>query len=491
MSLGFHNKQMHFGFLLVLFLLFYTKGESLEDSSAEDSQKQAARVWSFDVFDTLVGRLHYDPESVFRLVESNFPYPNFVYLRSLSGRKSNGSLEDVYQKFRAITNISEEKAQELMNFELETELSNIFPIVENVNLVRNGDLIVSDTYYNLDQMKKILAKIGLAKTVTAYISPTGKSSGDVWQHIAQNFSVHLHLGDNYASDVAMALKHSIPAKHYKDSQLSSYEQAVMDLEHRDLACLMRTLRLQNPYPPGSPHYLLWNEQAELNVPLLIQCSLYLDEFCKAHKKQKILFTSRGTCLWMKIFQKMFPEYDSVYFQTSNYVYMHPSSSFIEYVQSIYTENSVIVDEHGSGSACGLFFKRHLNKKPTYFLILREENSTSQQVEFKDCLQEIAEVDCNPIYSIITSKEGYSGDAIEGLNKDIIGSLKDMQEGKRIRFAHENNVNMIYPSHHCMDLCLELLPNYKFQPFDKKLVKFLLSSLENSTRCCSIYLPELN
>src|SRR3990167_3642924 len=259
-------------------------------------------VRSFDLFDTLLGRLHHRPDSIFHLVERNLPFPGFVFFRTAAEYQSDRTLPDIYRHFQQLTEITDEQAAILMQFELETELSQVFPIVENLAQVKDGDLIVSDTYYDEDQIRKILEKIGLNRSVNIYASPGGKSSGKIWDVLKKKHSIAYHLGDSLHSDVATAKFYDIAASHYSNSQLSPCEEAVMKLGQGELACLMRALRLQNPYPPLSPEYLLWNEQCQLNVPVLLQASLYLNDFCQKHQKKRILFTSRDGCLWIQLFQ---------------------------------------------------------------------------------------------------------------------------------------------------------------------------------------------
>ena len=111
---------------------------------------------SFDLFDTLAGRLHYHPHCIFDFVEKEFPFPGFRFYRTAAELQSNGTFSDIYKRLQVSFGLSPEQALDLMQFEFEIELRQIFPILENLKAVQDGDLIVSDTYYDLDQIQQIL-----------------------------------------------------------------------------------------------------------------------------------------------------------------------------------------------------------------------------------------------------------------------------------------------------------------------------------------------
>ncbi|MBS3903817.1 MAG: hypothetical protein KGZ39_00640 [Simkania sp.] len=410
-------------------------------------------VRSFDLFDTLLGRLHYHPHSIFDLVEKDYPFPGFVFFRMAAAYASNHTLPDIYHQFQRLTGITDEQSVALMQFELETELSQVFPIEENLALVEDGDLIVSDTYYDEDQVKTIFKKIGLNQHIHLYATPFGKSSGTIWDLIKKKHIVSFHLGDSLHSDVEMPKSYAIMTSHYSNSQLSSAEQAMMNLEQGELACLMRALRLQNPYPHNSPEYLLWNEQSQLNVPLLIQASLYLNDFCQKHQKKRILFTSRDSCLWIQLFRELYPQYDSIYFHASRYTYLFPTPSYIDYVRNIHTDDTVIVDSHGKGRSCQVFFNQHLKIQPTYLAIV---NSGKKH------------------HAILRKKHFF--EEIEKINYDVSGALYDVRDGKPLRCEPEYSLQFIQPMHACIEKCAKLIPHFTFQTFDKRVVKWATQSM---------------
>lgn len=403
---------------------------------------------SFDLFDTLIGRLHYYPDSIFYQVQNRYPFPGFVFFRMLAEFQSDKTLPDIYRHFQRLTKISESEAAALKDFEFQMELTQIFPIMENLNFVNDGDLIVSDTYYDTDQIKQILSKIGLCKKVHVYATSRGKSAGTIWATIKTEHVIASHMGDSLHSDVASPKANNIDAVHYTNSQLSSHEQTMIELGQETLAHIMRTLRLHNPYHPQSPEYQLWNDQCQINVPLLIHASLYLDAFCKKKKKKRVLFTSRDGCLWIQLFQKLFPHYESIYFHSSRYGYVFPTEGFIEYVRDLYTDETLIVDSHGSGISCTQFFERHMKKRPIYLSIVNNKKTQ---------------------HAILRVDRRH--ETVEKLNYDLVGTFYEMQHQQPLRSKLEYDPRFVEPSHHCIKQCVSILSEYALPPFDQRVVQW--------------------
>lgn len=218
--------------------------------------------------------------------------------------------------------------------------------------------------------------------------------------------------------------------------------------------LLRALSEQNPYNPNSVEFLLWQEQVKYNVPLLIHASLYLDKFCEKHKKRRVLFTSRDGCLWIKLFRKLYPQYESIYFFSSRFLYSFPTPGFIEYIKSVYSDDALIVDVQGTGESCALFFQNAFKICPTHLLIISAGKNH---------------------HAIVRKKTGFDG--VEKMNYDLVGALYDVQNGKAMRANPEYPLKWIYPSHACVEKCVELISGFNLGPFDKRVVDWAASSME--------------
>jgi hypothetical protein len=230
------------------------------------------------------------------------------------------------------------------------------------------------------------------------------------------------------------------------------ELIVLESQHDDLAKLMRKLRLLNPYEKDSDAYKVWEEQAQFNVPILILASYYLDEFCQANRKKRLLFSARDCCHFKDVYKALFHRYESIYFYTSRKIYFNPSDEYVDYVKNLYSKEAVIVDGHGSGNSCRSFFLKHLNVPPCIIFI----------VGLHSC----------PLFM------GYGfGHHIEMLNYASHGSLSQYtKEGPQF-LPLEYDSKKVAPAYACIRRCIALLNNYYFKPFDQNLMNSLLRTLQ--------------
>jgi len=349
-------------------------------------------------------------------------------------------------------NLSFEEAQRLKEFEVTTEIDTVFPIMSNLSKVQDGDILVSDTYYNNEELSRILKKIGLTKKVHLFTSSNGKKEGSIWPQLMKRYEILSHLGDNHHSDVLSPKNYGIQGVLSTETKYSSIEENVWKMRQRDLANLMRVLRLENPYQKESTEWTIWNEQAQLNVPSLILASLYLDNFCKEKNITTLLFSARGCCHIIKIFKHLFPNYTSVYFHSSRYVYQHPTPEFIRYARSHYLPNTLIVDENGTGGTCRAFFEKHLSITPNYFSIVHASGWGSQSWRLG---------------------------RIEHLNVDQMGSLICFDENDPVRLPLEYPLEYVQVAHTCIERCLSLLDQYTVNTFNEELLLYFLKTIRRS------------
>jgi len=244
-----------------------------------------------------------------------------------------------------------------------------------------------------------------------------------------------------------------PQRRNNENYYSNIEQTVLAADQTDLANLMRELRLLNPYPEKSLYWSVWNEQAQFNVPILIQGSLALNKVCQKTNKTSLLFSARGCCHFIKIFEKLFPNYQSHYLPSSRHMYRHATPEYVHYFKSFYSSKTIIVDEMGSGHSCGQFFKEFFASDPSYICLVGVNKNVP-------CIL-----------------HGSSRN-LEKINFDLTGSLISYGANGPVRLAPEYKIEEIQPAHDCIDKCVHLLEQYSFDRFDKKLLKKLFAELQN-------------
>jgi|GEM_PF-2352066 len=236
---------------------------------------------------------------------------------------------------------------------------------------------------------------------------------------------------------------------------SDIEKVLVKENQIELANLVRELRLQNPYPKGSKQYQLWWEQAQLNVPVLILSSIFLDEMCRKENIKKILFSQRDCFHWIKIFKKLFPDYDSIDFMTSREAYLRPTPEYIEYVANLCKDKFIIVDGQGSGSTCLEFFQKQFHSYPLHLAIVRS----------------------GPLcFGIVRFRKNVYKSNIEKVNYAPYGSLLKLNSDGPVRAKLEYPIELIDPAIACVARAIERLEPGCFRIYNKTVMNALISAL---------------
>lgn len=374
---------------------------------------------SFDVFDTLLARRTFYPTDIFDIIEKKFPYQDFKNIRCHAQNISNGTFDDIYDKFQNVTGIDDNTKNLLKNFEIQTEINNSYLISTNVNRVQDGDILISDMYLNDTQIMHILNSIDFDKKVKLYVSPDGKSTGEIWKMLKNEYFFGIHLGDNLHSDVNMAQKNGINAEHTSIHMWNNTELFFKDKNLMDLAVLLREFRHMNPYDKNSKEYQLYNDQACFNIPILYLLCHILKDILQKENRDTILFSTRDSCLIKPLFEYLFPEYKSLSLECSRMVYKYPNDEYKNYLKSIYNHDTCLIfDLHGSFSSGRELYKEIFGVYPRVHLASYQKTHGSSYyagLTFNLC----------DIYSL------------ESYNFDIVGVLTKLEKGTFIRAPINN------------------------------------------------------
>lgn len=358
---------------------------------------------SFDIFDTLIGRWYYSPDSIFEEVEKEVQLPNFVWMRKHAENLANPkTLDQIYLELQRLAGISDDARELIKHIEFDLECRHSFPIMQNMLKVKTEDVLISDTYFNKEQLESILDCNGFPRGYykDIIVSYDGKSSGRVWSQIRPD----LHTGDNIESDYAIPQRYGIRAELYTGSKFSAYERDLADRGWINLAKFARVCRLTNP-ETSDINISLWEEQATKNIPFLVLLSTYLYNHFIVYKR--FLFTQRDCVHLERFFGQLFPNVESRKFYTSRNLYENPTENFKEYVLRTYDNQSIIIDLQGTGKTCARFFNSVGLRTPNYFTVVNSD------------LDEIF----NFPY-LVHRRNGFT-DVVERLNYDNVGRTVDI------------------------------------------------------------------
>lgn len=391
-------------------------------------------IKSFDIFDTLIARTVREPPDIFSIVEMKFPYRDFKAKRIYAQSMSNQTIEDIYKQFQSITKESDETIQKLRAFELQTEIENTIPIQSNIAKIKDGDIYISDMYLTSDEIKSILKHHNIKDNVLL-VSPGGKADGTMWERVKRDYVIKKHIGDNYHSDVVMPLKYHIKSEHTEIHKFTAFETCLTNVDF-NLAKVFRWARLSNPHEINTLEYDLYDQQMQLNIPLLVFMCRQLDSICKAEGRSKVLFLTRDGCLIRKLFSVLYPQYQSEYFISSRVLNNKSPPEYEEYVKRTYQHDTCILfDLHGSFRSGSGLFMRLFGHLPRIYIFSYLPNT--------------------PEFETLTYFINNGNAVVETMNHDIIGSICNYKNGRPVFLPLENPYKRISIMHEAMGKFLEI------------------------------------
>jgi hypothetical protein len=368
---------------------------------------------TFDVFDTLIGRWYYYPDS--------------------------------------------------NHDDFNLELKRTFPIIKNVQRLDSNSVLVSDTNYNVDQIKAILTTNNIITYKEIICSIDDKLTGKFWDGLGKQSE--LHVGDNKHSDYDQPISRGIKAELY-NSSFSENEKYLEGQGFPKLAALCRMMRLINPNKQ-SDYHSVWEEQSQANTPILLLLSNYL---AIHYNNNNLLFTQRDCNNLYDIFIERFSSILSQKFYTSRQMYRNPTDNFNKYIDEVVNDNSIIIDLQGTGKTCREYFKTR-NKKVTYFTVV---NSNRGETD---------------IERLVEGTNGYT-DTIEKLNYVLVGMVVDVDKINGTWFAKRdpilnNSFTSIQRDYH---LILMKYLNMEFiieTEFNLEVFKYFLTYAEKNCKICHL------
>lgn len=323
----------------------------------------AQPIHTFDVFDTLIARRCGEPREILAILEQRSGISGIAHARIAADQAlwrlgQPYDLRQLWATTQKTLGLSEDEGRRLHDLEIEIEHEQVIPIVESLVQVRDGDGLVSDTYLPRAVIRSLLERAGLHRHVSLIVSNDGKSRGWVWPKLLESVRIARHLGDNPHSDGQSPSEAGIPAVIYTGARRSPIEHSLSDRGWARLSELVREVRLANPFADaGSDERYLWLLTCQMNFPLLVFGSLWLEQQAQTTASTKLLFVSRDGWLWQRLHRQLFPNRESVYFFASRLCQFQPSESYRRYFQSEWTPQSMIVDLSSTSTSWSKYFAR--------------------------------------------------------------------------------------------------------------------------------------
>lgn len=299
-----------------------------------------ADVVSFDIFDTLILRKLEEPSDLFRLMELELQaeYPNDEALQSFFdkriqaesearkyyweiSRKTEITLDDIYNKLIEQDNRFEDKIQFIKEkeIELETRICTRNPYMYEIYqqcIKRNIKIVfTSDMYLSYETIESILKKNGYNKYYKLYLSSSlglTKSTGELFEHVIKDLDISpekiLHIGDNMNSDVKKAQEKNINAYHYKKcADICDVKNLLHD--ESMISKVYNGLIINKLYSSrGSCNVDFWHEFGYKYVGILYYGFIsWLQKKISKLDLDKYYFFSRDGYIMKEVYELMYPE----------------------------------------------------------------------------------------------------------------------------------------------------------------------------------------
>jgi len=311
---------------------------------------EAARssVVSFDLFDTLLGRVFGKPEDLFvavydRLKEGHDDIPaQFVNERISAERRARENaknagrneitLADIYNELANAFGDSRTDLGEVKALECEFEIASVSPDYQVKaafdQLVAQGAhvIIVSDMYLPAACINAMLVRLGIDGHERLYLSGecgVAKANGSIWPYIRKDLRLTredsiIHLGDNPDADGAIAersgVKSFLLAQAPRQVPRRSYPAKGHWFHDASVALLQKSLARHQHNPDA--HY--WLTIAHLIVlPTVLGMARFVRDLAEQEKTNRVFFLARDGLIFQKGFEAAWRRPD---YAPSRYVY---------------------------------------------------------------------------------------------------------------------------------------------------------------------------
>lgn len=302
---------------------------------------------SWDCFDTLVARRRFDPLTVFDDMGERLGLENFTHRRKDAESRAPWTLDSIYDELAKDYGWGEDEKAYYKGQEILAEIDHCCPVGETLQQVQDGDLIVSDMYLPAWAIEQILRNCGLDKEITIHVTTGGKSSGTIWRSLPP---IEKHIGDNYHSDVASPQMYGIQGVHFTKTGFTELEQRIGG----DLALLMRIVRLANPYESGTALAIMWDEQAQLNMPALVLAALEIPA-------QRVSFVMRD-CVHLQPIHEAIHGTINPSFHCSRLAFAGKTAGLKRHAEKA-ALGQTIVDLQGTGGSIVSYWLSEFGEKP--------------------------------------------------------------------------------------------------------------------------------
>ena len=315
---------------------------------------------SFDIFDTLVQRPFKMPHEMFLFMQEdarkilndkNFEFHKIRrrsehYYRTKNPNK-DATIEDIYNEIQSEFDITDDQKIKLINLEIEAELHFCEPretgkkIFNDAKSKNKNIILISDFHIHKSDVEKILKNCGYEGWNKLYVScdlNKSKKDKDLFEHVLFEERIKhtdiVHVGDNYQSDIINSKSFKMSSIHTeKASELFFNNTFINDVwSHEKNRSIYQTEssqkatsamlglainKLYSDIEKSDSTSCFSGDASKLGYtlfgPLFTSFAL---ELAKNGSEKKYNFLSRDGSIFKKVFEVLYPDYNSNYVYTS-------------------------------------------------------------------------------------------------------------------------------------------------------------------------------
>ena len=287
------------------------------------------KIYSFDIFDTLVTRTTATPRGTISILQSeilknpelqnisDYIKNNFYFLRNecefyardlyyRNTKQEEVSFEQIYDIFQENYNLTLQQRRIIEQLEINIEKTNLLPIHKNINFLKQiiqqkkQVILISDMYYGESILKELLSVIDpIFQNIKIYSSSDygrSKHSGNLYKLIQSELKVEysdwFHMGDNKISDYQTPRELGIYAEIYELPKLLHIENDILEKYPNNtqiqlLVGCSKNILLCNT--KSSEEFILG---ATIGAQILIPYVLWILDSCIKYKIKKLYFIAR-------------------------------------------------------------------------------------------------------------------------------------------------------------------------------------------------------
>ena len=293
--------------------------------------KKENKIYSFDIFDTLLLRPYTNPQEVWNILEEQENCKGFAKYRKEADEKTyaTATREDRETTIEEAYSIMPHKYQALMKKEIELERkvlcanSEMLEKWEKAKSEGKKCILVSDMYLPQEIIEDILIEKGIRGWDALYLSRTynaRKTTGKLFEIMLKEEGAKpdevLHIGDNINSDVKIPNSLGISTCHYEKISNRLYNAfpftkyindrlaGCLALGYHNFICSLLQDGKKTSY---------WNKIGYIIGGVLGYSYIkWITETAKKHDINHLMFIARDGYIWNKICKKIYPEFKTDY-----------------------------------------------------------------------------------------------------------------------------------------------------------------------------------